>query len=356
MRYPVMEIDLNKIYENARRTLNSCRAHGVEPVGVTKVCCAEPAVAQTMVDAGFTMLADSRVENLQRIAHIEVPKMLLRLPMPSDAERTVELADCSLLSENRTAVALSEAAVKQHKKHGVVLMLELGDLREGCPDERALLDLARTCADLPGLEIRGVGANLICYGGAMPSVENQTRLVAAKNQIERELSITIPWVSGGNSAVENMMSRGDLPKGVNQIRAGAMIHVGIGLMDWPIEGYHTDAYVLKAEVIERNRKPTMPYGEIGTDAFGKEHAWIDRGEIDRALIALGRADCEIDALTPIDPGIGILGGSSDHLILDLSKSDKEYRVGDEIAFAAGYVCVLRASLSSYVQKICLPRK
>lgn len=356
MRYPVMEIDLQKIDENARRALLSCRAHGVEPVGVTKVCCAQPEVAQTMVDAGFTMLADSRLENLERIAHINVPKMLLRLPMPSDAERTVRLADYSLISENRTAVALSDAAVKQGKEHGVVLMLELGDLREGCPDEASLLTLAKKCVELPGLTIQGVGANLICYGGAMPSVENQRRLVNAKEMLERELNISLPWVSGGNSAVENMMMKNELPKGVNQIRVGAMIHVGIGLMDWAIEGYHTDAYTIKAEVIERGRKPSMPYGNIGTDAFGQRHSWVDRGELERAIVALGRADCDIDSLTPVDPGIEILGASSDHLILDLSRSAEQYSVGDEIAFTAGYVCVLRASLSPYVEKICLPRK
>ena len=350
MRYPCLEINLQKIYENSRHALESCRAHGVEPVGVTKVCCAEPAVAQTMVDAGFNMLGDSRLQNLERIAHIAIPKMLLRLPMPSEAGHAVRLADVSLISEIHTAAALSGAAVEQGKKHGVILMLELGDLREGCADNQALLALAKACIRLPGIKMLGVGGNLICYGGATPSAENQSRLIEVRDWLEHKLDIRLPLVSGGNSAVENLMTRGALPAGVNQLRVGAMIHAGIGLMDLPIEGCHTDAYTIRAQVIERNRKPTMPYGNLGTDAFGKQRDWIDRGEIERAIIALGRADCEIDALTPADPGVAILGASSDHMILELSGSAQAYAVGDEIAFHAGYVSILRACLSPYVEK------
>jgi len=349
VQYPCIEIDLQKIYENSRRALASCRAHGVEPVGVTKVCCAEPAVAETMVQAGFTMLADSRLDNLERIAHINVPKMLLRLPMVSEAERAVQLADVSLISEKRTAEALSAAAMRQNKQHGVILMMELGDLREGCADEAAVFELAKLCISLEGLDLQGIGGNLICYGGAMPSVENQGQLITLRDRLENQLGIKLPVVSGGNSAVENIMTRGKLPNGVNQLRIGAMIHAGIGLMDEPIKGYHTDAYVIHAEVIERNRKPTMPYGELGTDAFGQKRDWIDYGEIERAIVAIGRADCDLESLTPVDAGVKVLGASSDHLIVDLSRSKQKYMVGDKVSFYAGYVSILRACMSRYVK-------
>jgi len=351
MAYPRLEINLSKIRDNARRVLSLCRAHGVEPAGVTKVCCGEPRVAQLLADEGFTQLADSRLDNLARIRHIPAKKLLLRIPMPSEAERAVELADCSLLSERVTARALSGAAVRQGRTHGVILMLELGDLREGCPDEAALFDLAREAQSLPGLRLDGVGANFICYGGVVPSAENLARLVDARGMLEDGLGVPIPLISGGGSYAERLMASGGMPKAVNHLRTGALIHVGIGEGDRKVPGYHLDAYRLVAEVVEANVKPSMPWGEIKTDAFGRTHEWVDRGPIRRAILAVGRQDAEIDALTPEDGGARILGASSDHLLLDVTGCGREFRAGDAVAFAAGYASVLRACTSRYVEKV-----
>ncbi len=353
MSDPRLTIDLSKIRDNARKVLSLCRAHGIEPAGVTKVCCAEPRVAQALVDEGFTMLADSRLDNLERIRHIPVPKLLLRIPMISEAARAVMLADCSLLSEPAAARALSAAAVKAGKVHGVLPMLELGDLREGCPDEAALFALAREIVSLPGLALQGVGANFICYGGVVPSRENLTRLVRARNELEARLGVPVPWISGGGSYAEKLLISGGVPAEVNHLRTGALIHVGIGEGDRRVPGYHGDAYRLTAEVVEANVKPSMPWGEIGTDAFGHTHEWVDRGPIRRVILAVGRQDVEPDALTPEDPGAIILGASSDHLLMDVTHCGRDFRVGDRMTFAAGYASVLRACTSPYVHKTCV---
>ena len=353
MSYPRLEIHLDVIRSNAEKLYRACRMNGVEPVGITKICCGEEAVARTLMEAGYRTLGDSRLENIERYRHLNCQKMLIRIPMISEAERVVELTDCSLNSEIASVEALSKAAVRQGRTHGVIAMMESGDLREGCATEEALMALCRRVIALPGLELIGVGTNFICYGGAKPSTGALGRLLEAKERIERELGVTIPIVSGGSSANERLMMAGGLPSGVNQLRCGALIHVGIGLMDEKIPGYRDDAYRLKAEIIECNVKPTMPYGELGTDAFGRMHEWVDRGSIRRCICAVGRADVEIECLEPMDEGIGILGGCSDHLLLDLSGTDREYRVGDVVEFKVGYVGVLRACTSSSVKKICI---
>ncbi len=51
--------------------------------------------------------------------------------MKSQAEDVVRYADISLNSELETISALGAEAVKQNKVHNVVLMADLGDLREG---------------------------------------------------------------------------------------------------------------------------------------------------------------------------------------------------------------------------------
>ena len=232
-------------------------------------------------------------------------------------------------------------------------MMVLGDLREGCPTDEAFLALCRRVAELDNLTLAGVGSQFICYGGAKPSTAALEHLLSLKRAAEAELGISIPIVSGASSAAERLMMAGGLPEGVNQLRTGALIHVGIGLMDEHIPGYRDDAYRLLAEVIECNVKPTMPFGELGTDAFGHMHEWVDRGDIRRCIVAVGKADVEFDCLEPMDPGVTILGGSSDHLLLDLSGSARDWRVGDVMEFKVGYVGVLRASTSPYIRKVCV---
>ena len=353
MAYPRLEIHLDIIRENAEKLYRACRANGVEPVGITKVCCGEREVARTLIEAGYRTLGDSRLENIAKYRSLNCETMLIRLPMISEAERVVELADYSLNSEIAAVEALSRAAVRLKKMHRVIAMMELGDLREGCPTEEALYNLCRRIHELPGIELSGVGANFICYGGAKPSAEALGRLIQAKSRIEHELGVSIPIVSGGSSANERLMTAGGLPEAVNQLRCGALIHVGIGLMDEKIPGYRDDAYRLKVEIIESNVKPTMPWGELGTDAFGHINQWEDRGNIRRCIAAVGRADVELGCLEPMDAGISILGGSSDHLLLDLSGTDREYRTGDIVEFKVGYVGVLRTCTSPYVEKVCV---
>lgn len=353
MSYPRLEIHLDIIRENAKKLYDSCKEHGVEPVGITKICCGEEGVARAIMESGYKTLGDSRLENIVRYRHLPCETMLIRIPMISEAERVVELADYSLNSEIATVEALSKAAVKLNRVHKVIAMMEVGDLREGCATEEELTALCARASELPGIELVGVGCNFICYGGAMPSTAALNGLLAAKANIEKKLGIELPIVSGGSSANERLMVAGGLPAGVNQLRTGATIHVGIGLMDQKIPGYRDDAYRLQAEIIELNVKPTVPYGEIGTDAFGHINEWEDRGSIRRCIVAIGKADIEFDCLEPMDEGVSILGGSSDHMLLDLSRSEKEYHTGDIIEFKVGYVGVLRACTSMSVEKVCV---
>jgi len=71
----------------------------------------------------------------------------------------------------------------------------------------------------------------------------------------------------------------------------------------------------------------------------------------RAICNIGRQDTVIDNLTPLDPGILVLGGSSDHLILDIENASKSLKTGDEISFFPGYGALLAASTSPYVEKV-----
>ncbi|GAA4651566.1 ornithine racemase Orr [Kistimonas scapharcae] len=351
--YPCLTVNLDSIRNNIHAMVELCHRHGVEPAGVTKLACANPEIAQAMVEGGITLLADSRLINLQRLEGLPVKKMLLRLPALSEVEAVVRFAQVSLNSEENTLRALSKAACQLGITHGVIVMHDLGDLREGCFFEEETLHLARTVTELPGLQLEGIGANLACYGGVEPTTDNQTELTAIASRIEQALDVQINVISGASSAGLFLMLRGGLPKAVNQLRLGASLLMGIGLNDDPIPGTCQSAFSLQCEIIEVKLKPSVPAESTALDAFGNKPVFVDRGIRRRAICAIGKQDIDINQITPHDSGILVIGGSSDHLILDITDASQTYSVGDIIEFDISYSGVLQCMTSEYVAKRCI---
>jgi len=347
---PCLFVDLAKIQHNAEVMSGHCRKAGIQTVGVTKLMRAAPQVAQAMLDGGVEILADSRIPNLKQLAAFKVPRMLLRIPQLSQAQEVVANCEISLNSEEATLRALSKAAEAQHRSHRVIIMQDLGDLREGCFDEEETVRLAHLVQQLPGLTLDGIGANLACYGGVSPTPKNQNRLIAIANRIRKELDLDFKTVSGCNSAAAFMLLDGTLPAGITQLRFGASLLMGIGLNDDPIPGLNLDTMKLSVDIIEVKQKPSVPIGSDALDAFGNKPVFEDFGIRKRALCALGKQDVDFSQLTPLDSGIRIIGGSSDHLILDVTEGAIDYQLGDTVSFALSYGGALQCMTSDYVAK------
>lgn len=351
--YPRVTFDLAKLKANAARIIHLCRRHGIEVTGVTKAVCAHPAVVRVLIEAGITSLGDSRPANLKRIRVLDlgVETVLLRLPRPSMAAAVVEWADISLNSELITLQALDRAAAAAGKLHGVILMVDVGDLREGVlPGDAG--DLARAVQRLQSIRIRGVGTNLACYGGVKPDRRHMDLLLAARDLITEVLGYVPLLVSGGNSANWLLMESGRMPVEINHLRIGEAILLGIETADRrPIPGTAGDVFRLDAEVIEVKIKPTVPRGEIGEDSFGNVPTFSDRGERLRAIVAVGRQDVVPTGLVPLLPGVEIIGASSDHMILDVHETKKAPQVGEILSFTVtGYSALLALFTSEYVAK------
>ena len=353
MTYPRIEVDVNKIRLNASKLVGECKKKGIVVAGVTKVFCGNQKIAKALVDGGVELLADSRIENLIKLSDFTLPKMLLRLPMLSQAEKVVKYADISLVSDLVTAKALSEQAIKQIKVHNIILMVDLGDLREGIFDEHEISYIVKEILLLKGVNLLGVGSNLTCYGGVIPTKTNLSKLIAIKQKIEDEFGIKLEVISGGNSGVISLFKDDHLPLEVNQLRLGASISLGIGLNDEPIDGLYYDSFKLIVEVIEIKNKPSLPIGEIGLDAFGNKPVFEDNGIRKRAICAIGKQDIDPKNIIPYDKSIVILGASSDHLILDVTEAKSNYSIGDKIEFNVSYGGCLAAMTSEYVYKVIL---
>jgi len=348
--YPCINIHLNTITQNTKNLVTTCQSHGITPAGVTKLACAYPEVGQAILDGGIYLLADSRIANLIKLHHLDAKKMLLRIPAISEADDVVHYADISLNSELVTLEALSNEAIKQHKSHQVIIMHDLGDLREGAFYEEETLALSRKAIALPGIDLVGLGTNLACYGGVEPTAANQNQLITIAKKIETEHQIKLQYLSGASSAGLQLMLSGDLPQGINQLRLGASVLMGIGLNDERVPNTSQDTFDLTAEIIEIKVKPSVPVNSTALDAFGNKPEFIDRGLRRRAICAIGKQDVDIDQITPKDNNILVIGGSSDHLILDINDSEIDYGIGSLIEFELSYGGVLQCMTSEYITK------
>jgi predicted amino acid racemase len=350
MTAPRLDIDLNKIQHNTRTLVQRLNRRGIAVSGVTKAFLGHPQIARAMLKGGVSALADSRIDNIEamRRADVRAAMHLIRSPMLSQVDRVVASADVSFNTELDIIGALSTAASRVNRKHGVVLMTELGDLREGimpCNLERAA---ARTLC-FPNIVLKGIGTNLGCRFGASPNARNMAELSALANQIEANLGINLDLVTGGNSSNLRWARKATHIGRINDLRLGEAILLGKDpLHDEPIEGLHTDAIVLVAEVIESNSKPSMPRGDLLENPFGNAPLSFDRGNINQAILSVGHQDIDPAGLHT-DHAIEILSASSDHLIVDAGKT--ELNVGSEVVFGLNYSALLRAMTSPFVTKV-----
>ncbi|MGB3366891.1 MAG: ornithine racemase Orr [Acidaminobacteraceae bacterium] len=348
--YPRLEVDLKKILENSKFLSNQFKENNLKFMAVTKSFCAFEEISRVIVEGGAEFLADSRIENLEKAKDLDAKTLLLRLPMQSEVEKVVKYADYSLNSEISTISKLSEISKKLGKVHNVILMLDLGDLREGVlpVDVDATVE---SILELDGVKLAGIGVNLTCYGGVIPDKNNLGQLADIANHIEEKYKLKLEIISGGNSSSLYLIDKKELPSKINSLRIGETLVLGRETAYGNIiEGMHTDAFKLAGEVIEVKKKGSSPIGEIGMDAFGNHPVFEDKGDIMRAIVAIGRQDVNPDGLSPLDSKIEILGASSDHLLLDITNSETKYKVGDIIRFDVDYGALLSLSTSNYIKK------
>lgn len=350
-QYPELEIDLALLRGNAEAVVSRCRARGIRVCGVIKGAEGLPEVARTMRAAGVESLGTSRLEQVARCraAGIEGPWLLIRIPGLTEVHDAVALCDGSLQSEWTTLLAVEEECLRQNKIHHVIVMVDLGDLREGYWDKEEFVDVCvRVEKELPHVHLAGVGVNLSCYGSTKPTPEKMSQLVTLAHRVEERIGRKLDVVSGGATSSYTLVHWGTMPEGVNHLRIGEAILLGKDLqVDWGIRDMdylRMDALTLRAEVVEVKVKPTYPVGELVIDAFGRKPTYIDRGMRRRAVLALGRADVgDLETLIPREEGQIVLGGSSDHCIVDIEECPRRLEVGDIVEFSLCYSHMLYAT-------------
>ena len=346
---PRLEIDLDKIQHNAATLLRLLADRGIAVTAITKATLGSPEIASVFHQAGLREFGDSRIENIKRMrsAGLEASFSLIRSPMPSEVTSVVTHADLSFNSELAVIRLLSAAAIQKGRPHGIVLMVELDDLREGImPND--LERLVDQTLRLPGIVLRGLGTNLACQHGVQPDANNMGMLSSLVGSIETSFGQTLDIVTGGNSGNLHWALNGGEIGRINNLRLGESILLGRETLHRrPLSGLHRDAFTLVAEVIESKVKPSQPWGKLAQTAFGLSPPVPDRGPICRTILAIGHQDTDPSGLeAPL--GVSILGASSDHLVAETTEC---LAVGKEISFQLNYSALVRAMTSPYIAQI-----
>lgn len=344
-----------KLQDNFKFLKHQFNAHGIAWGVVSKMLCGNRKYLKELIDLGVDEVHDSRISNLRKIKEInpQVQTVYIKPPSKRNLADMVRYADVSLNSELNTIRWISEESVKQGKMHKIIIMVETGDLREGVMGDH-LVEFYEKVFDLPNLEIIGLGTNLNCLNGVLPSADKLIQLSLYKQIIELKFSKEIPWVSAGTSVTIPLMLHKQLPKGINHFRVGETLYFGIDLFeDKVIEGMHGDVFELFVEIIEMQEKPLLPSGVLAANPQG-EVMEVDEslyGKTSyRAIIDIGLLDVDPKYLIPVDEAFQIIGGSSDMLILNLQQNPRGYKVGDLIAFQLKYMGALAVLNSSYIEK------
>ena len=350
-KFPRIVIDRDKLRNNCTQIVKHCEARGIAVAGVIKGAGGLPEIARLYRSCGAAQLATSRLEQMElwRREGIPGPYMLLRVPGLSELPEVARLADYSLQSDATTLDALNSVCAEQGVTHRVIVMADLGDLREGFWDKTEMVEVCcHVERELPHLILAGVGVNLGCYGAVKPTPENMEQLVDIARAVEARIGRRLEIVSGGATSSYTLVHWGTMPQGINHLRIGEtallakdlQVDWGISDMDYLLRG----TMRLEAEIIELRKKPTHPVGETVIDAFGNRPTFVDRGMRLRALAAFGRADVgQVETLLCREPGMTVIGGSSDHCILDVEDCPRALRVGDVVSFDLSYSHMLYAT-------------
>ena len=348
-------LNLNKLKDNYEYLDQLFKQNHIQWGIVVKMLCGNKKYLEKVLSLGIKQVCDSRISNLKIIKSIapDIETVFIKPAAKRNAARVVEYADISFNTELETIKLLSKAAVNQNKTHRIMIMIELGELREGVMRDN-FIEFYSNVFELPNIKVIGIGTNLTCMYGVLPNEDKLIQLSLYKQLLEAKFNKQIPYISGGASVTIPLILNGLIPSGINHFRVGETLYLGTDVYySKPYDHMHNDVFKLFAEIIELNEKPSIPSGELGHNLTG-EVASFDQTLMGtssyRAIVDVGLLDVEDGHIYPVDKCMQIVGASSDMIVVDLGENPRKLKVGDSIEFSLDYMGILRIMNSDYVEK------
>jgi len=350
-----IELHKDKLKHNYNYLDNLFNKNKIQWAVVTKLLCGNIQYLKEVLNLGVTQICDSRVSNLKTIKSIkiDIETIYIKPPAKRSIESIVKYADISFNTEYETIKLLSKEAQRQNKIHNIIIMIEMGDLREGVL-RGDFIDFYAKVFELANINVVGIGTNLNCLYGVLPNQDKLIQLSLYEQLIEAKFNKNIPYVSGGSSISIPLIFNQLLPTGINHFRVGETLFFGNDLYNNTIiKEMKNDVFKLFTEIIELSDKPVVPDGEMGKNVNGKttEFDKNDYGKTSfRAILDLGLLDVDDKHIHAVDNKIKFAGASSDMIVVDLGKNEQNYKVGDLIEFKLDYMGTLSILNSNYIEK------
>ncbi len=312
------------------------------------------------VIAGIHSIGDSRLSSLKNLKKVN-PEMItiyIKPPAAIYADEIVKYADISANSSLTTIKALNAAAKKQNKIHKVIIMIELGELREGV--KRAdFIEFYEKIFQLPNIEVIGLGSNLGCMYGVEPTYDKLLQLCLYKELIQAKFDKQIDLISGGSSITLPLLERNIVPADMNHFRIGEAAFFGTSPLDNKrFLGLNTNAFEFYANIIELEEKKIMPEGVISDASVGHtaDFEVLNQNEsTHKALLDFGLLDVDNEEIDPVDSDVKFVGITSDLIVTDIGTNrtkngKKKYSIGDKVQFKPSYMGVARLLNSKFIDK------
>lgn len=306
-------------------------------------------------------VGDSRLTSLVNLkkTNPNLRTIYIKPPASIYADDIVKYADVSLNSSFDTIIALDEAARKIDKIHRIIIMIELGELREGINRED-VLSFYEKVFNLNNIDVIGIGSNLGCMYGVEPSFDKLIQLCLYKELISAKFNKELMFISAGTSITLPLLESGLVPKEVNHFRIGEAAFFGISpLTNEKFGDLETDTFELAANIIELEEKALQPEGIINHAAIGETreiHEDSTNKTSFKAILDFGLLDVDCKDIEFIDKDLSLVGMTSDMIVIDIGTNRAEnnalkYKVGDRIRFTLNYMAVARLLNSKFIDKV-----
>ncbi len=336
-------IDLEKLKHNILHSIELCKRNSIDLAVVVKSICSDEKIMEIVEASPISVIADSRIENFARFKTAK-KRFLIRPTAPNESEELLKYCDISLQSELTAIRSIAEEAEKAGKAHDILLMIDLGDMRDGLffTDREKILETAGFIHADKNLRLAGIATNYNCLLGYLADEENMNALTEVHKEIEAAglYDVEDPIISGGASssiALLDPNSEEKIPEEFNQFRFGEAVMLGRDPADNTfVDGYATDVFTLYTPLIEVQEKPVV--NENGETVIMR-----------RGILAVGKQDMQLDHIIPRDSNIRVLGGCSDECVVDLDDAPG-YKVGDMLEFDLEYGALMTAFAGSFIHK------
>ena len=309
-------LNRSALHKNYRIIKNYLDQRGFSLTVVTKLLQSHPDLMNLLKNMEIDCVADSYPQNLKKQSFSDCWNLCISSPDVLNV--TLDNSHLSVHSNFKTIHALRDRAAKLNIVHEILLMIDMGDWREGFPIDY-LKNNIEWFADLKPLSLRGIAINLSCFAGVKLQKHHLQELIDIAHLIREKQSFNL--LSLGNSAAIPFIEGWDSKSMKLWDNIDWNLRIGEALFCGTLPGTSTsilglqNVFTLRLPVVEAHHKEhVLNQNELIPNSFGKMHEPISKGYGQRVILGVGRVDLDPQYLK-FPESIECLGASSDLCIL-----------------------------------------